>query len=49
VREVVEYFKARGVAEVEEVEAVEENVTFVAPPELSRAMAERRAANERGD
>ena len=49
VREVVEYFKALGVGEVEEVEAVEERVTFVPPPELARALAERSAANERGD
>ena len=33
---VVEYFRALGVEEVEEVEAVEERVTFAPPPELAR-------------
>jgi 4-hydroxy-3-methylbut-2-en-1-yl diphosphate reductase len=37
VEEVVEYFRALGVEEVEEVEAVEERVTFAPPPELGRA------------
>lgn len=41
VEEVVAYFKARGVAEVEEIEAVREQVTFVPPPELAREMARR--------
>ena len=35
--EVVEYFRTLGVEEVEEVEAVEERVTFAPPPELARA------------
>jgi 4-hydroxy-3-methylbut-2-enyl diphosphate reductase len=39
VRDVVAYFKARGVEQVEEIEAVEEKVTFTPPPELVRAMA----------
>jgi 4-hydroxy-3-methylbut-2-enyl diphosphate reductase len=37
VDEVVEYFQTLGVEEVEEVEAVEERVTFAPPPELARA------------
>ena len=39
VRQVVAYFKARGVEQVEEIESVEEKVTFTPPPELTRAMA----------
>jgi 4-hydroxy-3-methylbut-2-enyl diphosphate reductase len=38
VQEVVAYFKARGVERIEEIEAVEEKVTFTPPPELARAM-----------
>jgi 4-hydroxy-3-methylbut-2-enyl diphosphate reductase len=34
---VVDYFKALGVTEVEEVEAMEERVTFAPPAELARA------------
>jgi 4-hydroxy-3-methylbut-2-en-1-yl diphosphate reductase len=41
VQQVVAYFIAKGVAEVEEIATVEERVTFVPPPELARAMAER--------
>jgi 4-hydroxy-3-methylbut-2-enyl diphosphate reductase len=41
VQEVVAYFKDRGVDEVEEIEAVEEKVTFTPPPELARALANR--------
>ncbi len=41
VQEVVAYFRARGVTEIEEVEAIEEKVTFAPPPELARKMAER--------
>jgi 4-hydroxy-3-methylbut-2-enyl diphosphate reductase len=41
VQEVVAYFKARGVDEVEEIEAVEEKVTFTPPPELARALVNR--------
>ena len=39
VQEVIQYFKARGVDEVQEIEAVEEKVTFTPPPELARVMA----------
>lgn len=42
VLEVVEYFRACGVTEIEQVEAIEEKVTFAPPPELAREMAERR-------
>ena len=38
VREVISYFKAGGVELIEEIEAVEEKVTFTPPPELVRAM-----------
>ncbi|HEV2348663.1 MAG TPA: 4-hydroxy-3-methylbut-2-enyl diphosphate reductase [Terriglobia bacterium] len=41
VQEVVEYFKKLGVAQIEEVAAVEEKVTFTPPPELARKLAER--------
>ncbi|MGH9434315.1 MAG: 4-hydroxy-3-methylbut-2-enyl diphosphate reductase [Terriglobia bacterium] len=41
VEEVVDYFRSRGVNEVEEVEIIRERVTFVPPPELARVMAER--------
>ncbi|HEV2494394.1 MAG TPA: 4-hydroxy-3-methylbut-2-enyl diphosphate reductase [Terriglobia bacterium] len=44
VQQVVDYFRAQGVSEVEEVETVEEKVTFVPPPELARARAERSPA-----
>ena len=44
VREVVEYFKSSGVEAVEEIDAVEERVTFVPPPELSRELAKRRTS-----
>lgn len=36
VEAVVDYFKARGVIEVEEVEAMDERVTFAPPAELAR-------------
>lgn len=39
VREVLAYFEARGVGQIEEIEAVEEKVTFTPPPELTRTMA----------
>jgi 4-hydroxy-3-methylbut-2-enyl diphosphate reductase len=39
VQQVLEYFRVRGVEEVEEIAAVEEKVTFLLPPELSREMA----------
>ncbi|MGC9996202.1 MAG: 4-hydroxy-3-methylbut-2-enyl diphosphate reductase [Terriglobia bacterium] len=40
VQEVIAYFKAIGVEQIEEIEAVEEKVTFTPPPELVRVMAE---------
>lgn len=45
VQEVVNYFKQLGVSEVEEIEAVEEKVTFIPPSELTREMAKRRVAS----
>ena len=42
VQEVVSHFRRLGVVDVEEVEAVEERVTFVPPPELARAMEGRK-------
>ena len=39
VQQVLEYFRRMGVEQVEEVAAVEEKVTFLLPPELSREMA----------
>jgi hypothetical protein len=39
VQEVIAYFQARGVEQIEEIEAVEEKVTFTPPPELVRAAA----------
>jgi 4-hydroxy-3-methylbut-2-enyl diphosphate reductase len=41
VRDVVAYFKDRGVEEVEKIEAVEEKVTFTPPPEFARALTKR--------
>ena len=41
VQEVVDYFRARGVSSVEEVEAIEERVTFTPPPELVREIGKR--------
>jgi len=38
VQDVLAYFKALGVERVEEVEVVEEKVTFVLPPELAREL-----------
>jgi 4-hydroxy-3-methylbut-2-enyl diphosphate reductase len=45
VRDVVAYFKGRGVEEVEEIEPVEEKVTFTPPPELVRALVKRGTAS----
>ena len=45
VQEVVDYFKALGVADVQEVAAVEEKVTFIPPPELAREMSKRGASS----
>jgi 4-hydroxy-3-methylbut-2-enyl diphosphate reductase len=41
VRDVLAYFKDRGVDQVEEIQPVEEKVTFTPPPELARALAKR--------
>jgi 4-hydroxy-3-methylbut-2-enyl diphosphate reductase len=41
VQDVVAYFKAMGVEQVEEIAPVEEKVTFTPPPELARALAKR--------
>ena len=41
VQQVVDFFKARGVAEIEEIEAVEERVTFSPPAELVREISGR--------
>ena len=41
VQDVVAYFKGLGVEQVEEIESVEERVTFNPPPELARAMTNR--------
>ena len=41
VQQLLDYFKAMGVTEVEEVETIKEQITFVPPPELARALAER--------
>jgi 4-hydroxy-3-methylbut-2-enyl diphosphate reductase len=43
VQDVVAYFMDRGVEQVEEIEPVEEKVTFAPPPELARARAKRAA------
>jgi 4-hydroxy-3-methylbut-2-enyl diphosphate reductase len=43
VEEVVGYFRARGVMEIEEIEAVTEEVNFALPPELARDRAARAA------
>jgi len=41
VLEVVEYFRRLGVTELQEIETVEERVTFIPPPELAHEMARR--------
>ncbi len=41
VQEVVEFFRRRGAAEVREIEAIKELVTFTSPPELVREIAAR--------
>jgi 4-hydroxy-3-methylbut-2-enyl diphosphate reductase len=43
VQEVVDFFEELGVKEIEEVEIVQEKVTFVPPPELAREMEKRSA------
>jgi 4-hydroxy-3-methylbut-2-enyl diphosphate reductase len=44
VEEVVDYFRARGVSQIEEIQAVTEEVNFALPPELARDRAAREAA-----
>ena len=46
VEEVVDYFRRRGVEQVEEIEAIEERVTFVPPPELAQEMTRRGTSAE---
>ncbi len=41
VLEVVEYFRRMGVTEIQEIETVEERVTFTPPPELAHELARR--------
>jgi len=41
VLEVVEYFRHLGVTELQEIETVEERVTFIPPPELAHELARR--------
>ena len=43
VDEVVSYFRARGVTDIEEIQAVTEEVSFALPPELARDRATREA------
>ncbi len=45
VQEVLDYFRSMGVTEVEEVETVEERVTFTPPPELAHEVARRGIAS----
>ena len=45
VQDVVAYFKAMGVEQIEEIEPVKEKVTFAPPPELAREMAKRGTAS----
>jgi 4-hydroxy-3-methylbut-2-enyl diphosphate reductase len=45
VQQVVAYFRSLGVDQVDEVAAVDEKVTFLLPPELSREMTKRRMGN----
>jgi 4-hydroxy-3-methylbut-2-enyl diphosphate reductase len=46
VQDVVAYFKSLGVEEVEEIEPVEERVTFNLPLELTRTMTNRQGVEE---
>jgi hypothetical protein len=43
VDEVVRFFRAQGVTDIEEIEAVTEEVSFALPPELVRDRDARRA------
>ena len=44
VQDVVNYFKNLGVTDIQEIETVEEKVTFIPPTELAREIAKRGAA-----
>jgi 4-hydroxy-3-methylbut-2-enyl diphosphate reductase len=44
VEELVDYFRAQGVTEIEEIEALTEEVSFALPPELLRERGAREAA-----
>jgi 4-hydroxy-3-methylbut-2-enyl diphosphate reductase len=44
VQQVVDYFRKMGVAQVEEVTAIDEKVTFLLPPELTREMMKRNSS-----
>jgi 4-hydroxy-3-methylbut-2-enyl diphosphate reductase len=41
VQEVIAYFQRMGVEQIEEIEAIDEKVTFTPPPELAHEMAKR--------
>ena len=41
VQEVIAYFRGMGVDQIEEIEAIDEKVTFTPPPELAHEMAKR--------
>jgi len=41
VQEVIAYFQQMGVEQIEEIEAIDEKVTFTPPPELAHEMAKR--------
>ena len=41
VQEVITYFQQMGVEQIEEIEAIDEKVTFTPPPELAHEMAKR--------
>jgi 4-hydroxy-3-methylbut-2-enyl diphosphate reductase len=41
VQQVVDYFRSMGVEQMEEVMAIDEKVTFLLPPELTREMSAR--------
>ena len=44
VQEVVNYFRKLGADDIEEIEAIQEQVTFIPPAELTREMAKRGVA-----
>jgi 4-hydroxy-3-methylbut-2-enyl diphosphate reductase len=45
VQQVVAYFQRMGVEQVEEITAIEEKVTFLLPPELTREMTKRNSTS----